>query len=106
MNRLATACLFACLSAPAAAQDNDINDGLSQMRDGARQLLEGLMGEVEPRMQELADALENFDWNGIGLDDLNRYHPPEMLPNGDIILRRKEPLDPEAPAPDGTETET
>jgi len=31
------------------------------------------------------------------IDDLSVYHPPEMLPNGDIILRRKAPLDPDAP---------
>ena len=25
------------------------------------------------------------------IDDLSAYHPPEMLPNGDIIIRRKMP---------------
>jgi len=34
---------------------------------------------------------------GAMIDDLNAYHPPEILPNGDIILRRRVPLDPDAP---------
>jgi len=29
------------------------------------------------------------------IDDLNAYLPPEVLPNGDIIIRRKVPLLPE-----------
>jgi len=27
------------------------------------------------------------------IGDIDAYHPPEMLPNGDIILRRKTPLE-------------
>ena len=48
--------------------------------------------EMEPALRDfaermgpaLADLLEK-------IDDLSAYHPPEMLPNGDIILRRKTP---------------
>ena len=34
---------------------------------------------------------ENCCHRGIQhlIGDLNQYHPPEKLPNGDIILRRK-----------------
>ncbi|SPJ24231.1 AAA+ family ATPase [Palleronia abyssalis] len=95
------------LSTPAIAQEatedpdmpigdtSDVEQGLDLLSEGTRQLLRGLMGEVEPRMRDLAESLENFDFNGIGVDDLGAYHPPEMLPNGDIILRRKEdrPID-------------
>ena len=31
------------------------------------------------------------------VDDLTLYHPPEMLPNGDIIMRRKQPAPPQPP---------
>jgi hypothetical protein len=40
----------------------------------------------------LADLMEK-------VDDWTVYHPPEMLENGDILIRRKQPL-PSEPAPD------
>ena len=27
------------------------------------------------------------------IDDITAYYPPEILPNGDIIMRRKTPLE-------------
>ena len=53
--------------------------------------LDGLMADMEPALRDLAGLI----------GDIRNYHPPEMLPNGDIILRRKAPLDPGAAAPDG-----
>ncbi len=45
-------------------------------------------------MQELGPALLELEGRLI---DLQSYHAPEVLPNGDIIIRRKVPLDvPEA----------
>ena len=44
-----------------------------------------MMGEIVPALRELEGALQ--DWNA--------YHPPEILPNGDIIIRRKQPKSPE-----------
>ncbi len=91
--------LAALSAAPAPAQEpeeapraEDIEEGLDLLGEGARRLLRGLMGEVEPRMRALAEALEAWDFEGLGLDDLGAYHPPEMLPNGDIIIRRKRDL--------------
>ena len=85
------------LATPAAAQEegdpSDIRDGLDQLSEGARTLMRGLMGQVEPEMRDLAEALRQWDFQGIDVNDLGRYHPPEVLPNGDIIIRRKEPLD-------------
>jgi hypothetical protein len=34
------------------------------------------------------------------VQDWSAYHPPEMLPNGDIILRRKVEEAPQDSAPD------
>ena len=90
-----------CLSGPPAiAQDTtqngnpeDIEEGVDLLSEGARRLRRGLMGQVEPEMRDRADALREWDFNGIGIDDLGQYHPPEKLPNGDIIIRRKVPLD-------------
>jgi hypothetical protein len=77
--------------APARADDRseDLSEGLSLMEQGARLLLRGLMGELEPALRDLEGVL----------GDLGAYHPPEILPNGDIIIRRKVPL---TPAPEAT----
>jgi hypothetical protein len=75
------------LALPAAAQDTgeggatDMDEGFSLLEEGTRLLLRGLMAEMEPALRELQGALQNLD----------AYHPPEVLPNGDIIIRRKEP---------------
>lgn len=104
MKRIA---LILCLiAAPAAAQEPE--EGLSLMERGARLFFEGLMREVEPALKDLEGAVremepavkEFMDRMGPALtdligkvDDLANYEAPEMLPNGDIILRRK----PDAP---------
>ncbi|SMX49465.1 hypothetical protein [Maliponia aquimaris] len=101
------------IAAPLAAQDDD--DGLNLMEEGARLFLRGLMTEMEPALRELDEAaremeplLRDFALEmGPALSDLlgqvedwTLYHPPEMLENGDIILRRRVPLEPEMPEPD------
>lgn len=82
---------------------SDFEEGMDLMSEGARRLLESLMGEVEPRMRDLADALREFDFDQLNVDDLSAYHPPERLPNGDIIIRRKRPADDAAPMDDEIE---
>lgn len=110
------------LAMPALAQDQDAppedapGDGVSLMEKGARLFLRGLMDEVDPAMENLRDlagemtpAVREF-LHEMGpalaelltkVEDITNYYPPEMLPNGDIILRRKpdtEPL-PKPPKP-------
>lgn len=112
---------FALLSAlPGLAQDaevplpppaagDDTGAGLDLMQEGARQLLRGLMREVEPQMDEMGKALDEMGqrmgealdsaqpWvTGLMalVDDIGNYEAPELLPNGDIVIRRK----PDAPA--------
>jgi hypothetical protein len=94
-------CLCLGLALPAAAQEagseggaTDMDEGFSLLEEGTRLLLRGLMAEMEPALRELQGALQNLD----------AYHPPEVLPNGDILIRRKEPL-PGAPAAPGTPDE-
>ena len=92
---------LALLASPAAAQDSG---GTSLMEEGARLFFEGLMEEVDPALKELQGLAEEmgpflYDFMtemGPALKDLmakvedwSLYHPPEILPNGDIILRRK-----------------
>lgn len=102
------------LAAPVAAQDED--DGFNLMEEGARLFLRGLMTEMEPALRELDEAAREMEpllrdfaaEMGPALaellaqvEDWTVYHPPEMLENGDILIRRRVPLEPEAedPAP-------
>nr|WP_147105092.1 hypothetical protein [Tateyamaria sp. syn59] len=112
---LAAMCV-AALAAPAAAQEAEEERGLSLMERGAQMLMEGLMREMEPAMdglqgmaEDVGPALRDFAAQmGPALRDLMQevedwsvYHPPEMLENGDIIIRRKTPQEQQnAPDPD------
>ncbi|MBV2360490.1 hypothetical protein KUH32_11950 [Thalassococcus sp. CAU 1522] len=104
MTRIAAITLAALIAVPASAQDNPEDDGVGLMQRGAQLFFRGLMQEMEPALDELEDlartmepALRDFvETMGPALRDLlsevedwSVYHPPEMLPNGDIILRRK-----------------
>ncbi len=85
------------LALPAAAQEaeRDLEEGLDLFSEGARRLLQGLMDELEPTLDDLREAL----------DGLDAYEAPEVLPNGDIIIRRKQPLNRETVPPEGEEIE-
>jgi hypothetical protein len=87
------AILLLLAGSPVLAQDPD--DGPGALERGIEQLLRDFFLEMEPRLRELRDAI----------GDLNNYEAPEMLPNGDIIIRRKTPLDPDAPGPEEEEPE-
>lgn len=69
---------------PAFAQDEE-PQGRDLMAEALRLFMQGFMAEMEPALEDL----EGF------IDNLNAYHPPEVLPNGDIIIRRKTPLEKE-----------
>ncbi len=97
--------------APAAfAQqaESEVEDGKSLMEEGAKLLLRGIIREMEPAMddlkrfsKEIEPGLQKFVQEmgpALGelmgkIDDITAYHPPELLPNGDIIIRRKSPLE-------------
>ena len=81
--------LAAALAGPAHAQDT------APSTDGAQKMaVEGL--------SKLLDALDLF------VKSVPQYAAPEVLPNGDIILRRlnpdQAPPKPKTPAPDETHT--
>ncbi|WP_417726121.1 hypothetical protein [Roseovarius sp.] len=119
LRQLRAACLIIALSAvPVAAQEaDDTEKGRSLMEEGARLFFEGIQREMGPaleglreRAQDMEPALRQFiEEMGPALSDLMRevgdlsaYHAPEVLPNGDIILRRKTPQDVlEPPLPEG-----
>lgn len=88
---------------------SDMGEGLSLMEEGARLMMRGLIDEMEPTLDALRDNFEEMgpafaDFvQSVGpafgellekVDDLQHYDAPEILPNGDIIIRRS----PDAPA--------
>ena len=72
------------LAAPALAEESPLRDGFGLIQEGTRLMLRGLREEIDPLLQELQEKV----------GDLSAYHPPEILPNGDILIRRKVPLEP------------
>jgi hypothetical protein len=90
---IATAC-FLTLS-PAWAQEKELQelaDELEKFSDSARQLLEGWADTLGPALEGLSEKI----------GDLSNYEAPEILPNGDIIIRRKKPKPKELPDDDGS----
>ncbi|WP_435229855.1 hypothetical protein ACMAZE_13880 [Pseudopelagicola sp. nBUS_20] len=101
---------------PASAQTE--GDGLNLMEEGLKLFFKGLQQEVEPAIKGLQDfagdvgpELQSF-FLEMGpafrtlmqdVEDWSSYHPPELLPNGDIILRRK--VSKELNVPKGDETD-
>lgn len=111
--------LAACLALPLPAiaqEDGEIEDGFSLMEQGAKLLFRGIMSEMEPAIDdfaglagELEPALEMLA-SEMGpallemiqtLDSVRYYEAPEILPNGDIIIRRSPDAPEYAPAPEG-----
>lgn len=99
------------LTAPAGAQEVQPTpeapeqDGGGMMEQGFGLLLRGLLKEVEPALNEMERAMKEVEplarQLSALLGDARHYEPPERLPNGDILIRRK----PGAPPPPGLETE-
>ncbi|MCH2075656.1 MAG: hypothetical protein MK180_02060 [Rhodobacteraceae bacterium] len=89
-------------------------EGSSLMERGMGMFLEGLLQEMEPALEGFEGFAQDFG-PAMGdllaqmgpalsellerVDDLSNYESPEMLPNGDIIIRRK-PDAPEYAAPE------
>lgn len=88
---------------PDPVPDND--QGFDLMEEGARLLLRGLLSEMDPAIEELRDLADEvgpkmqYFAQEMGpaftqllqqVDDFANYAPPEFLPNGDIIIRRRD----------------
>lgn len=86
--------------------------GLTLMERGAQMFMEGILKEMDPAIDNFADladqmgpALKNFAEEmgprlGALMDeveDWSLYEAPEVLPNGDIIIRRKPDVPKETP---------
>lgn len=92
-------------STPEAPQTED--PGL--IGEGLRLLFEGLLKEMEPALDEMGRAMKDLEPMARELaallGDVRNYDPPERLPNGDIIIRRKPGAPPPPPPPGQSEPE-
>ena len=89
--------LTAC---PLAAQDQEGENGSSLMERGAELFWKGLREEMAPSLQELMSKIGPSMQSFLAemgpalaeiadkVEDWSRYEAPEILPNGDIIIRR------------------
>lgn len=108
MKHVAALILAATVAAtPVPAQEaerpGDLQEGIDLLGEGMRLFFRGLGDEIEPRLREFAESMEPAMTRLMELiDDMDAYHLPEKLPNGDIIIRRKRPGEEGAPeSPEG-----
>ncbi|MFD2854436.1 hypothetical protein [Seohaeicola zhoushanensis] len=107
-HHLALACAAALAAAPALAEEAGEPEGRSLMERGMQLFFEGLKDEMSPALRDLGALADEIGppmqrfLSEMGpalagilarVEDWTQYEAPEILPNGDIIIRRK----PEAP---------
>ncbi|RYH01824.1 hypothetical protein EU805_11555 [Salipiger sp. IMCC34102] len=110
MKQIVLAASLALAAVPATAQEEE--RGRDLMEEGAKLLLRGLLNEASPAIRELQDLAQDVgpamrmlrEEMGPALaeimaniDDIGNYLPPEILPNGDIVIRRAPTAPPYAP---------
>jgi hypothetical protein len=112
---LALSLTLAALPLRAETGAEGADEGFSLIEDGARIILRSMIDEMKPALDEaqdgLGEALEAWEPAIRDLmariEDITAYEPPVVLPNGDILIRRRrDPFGPPMPdfGPDG-ETE-
>ena len=98
----------------APAEPDAAEDGPSLMERGLALFFEGFTQEMEPALNEMSKALEQLGPAVAPaleklmslVDDMTHYEIPEMLENGDILIRRKPdapPVEPPADAAPGVD---
>jgi hypothetical protein len=89
------------LALPVTAQEAP--EPPSPFERGVQGMLDGLMREMEPALRDLEELAEGVRplLEGLSEFDPSNYHPPEILDNGDILIRRRGPDEAE-PNADGS----
>lgn len=103
MHVITVTALAAMLSLPVAAQQPAPPSEEQQivppepLADLFERLLRGFADETAPHLRNLERQLEQLEpeierfWDS--LRGMAQYHPPEILPNGDILIRRRQPVE-------------
>lgn len=104
MKQLTFTLIFALcgFGAPVWAQSTtvpkaDTEQGFSLMEEGAKLLFRGLLANMEPALKDISGAVADLQPKLRELiamiDDFSNYNAPELLENGDILIRRKTPAE-------------
>lgn len=114
---------FALTALSGSAAIAEEKSGRSLMEEGMQLFFEGLKDEMSPAMRDLRGLAEELGppvqrfLSEMGpalaeilaeVDDWTLYETPEILPNGDIIIRRRQEEDPDekaAPEPPSEPTD-
>ncbi|GAB4269001.1 MAG: hypothetical protein Kow0013_20180 [Pararhodobacter sp.] len=91
MRWMMVASFLAVLAGPVAAQEPCAGEECPRRLDG---LLDDLLERVDPLLEQVNPWFSDL---ADMLGDLSGWHAPEVLPNGDILIRRRqsEPSSPE-----------
>ena len=100
-----SAFILLALSLASPAKADTTRELTEDLGEAFRQLFK----EMQPHLEDALEMLEGFE--GLNaIDDPRHYRMPEILPNGDIIIRRREDAPvfrretPESPESGGDET--
>ena len=97
MKALVLTVFLACPALAETLPPDPGDQGISLMQQGAEMLLRHMMSKVDPGLEDMAQALKEAQPNLMKLmaliDDIKNYHAPEVLQNGDILIRRKTPAE-------------
>jgi hypothetical protein len=85
--------------APAHAGSPDADE--PRLSEELDQIFRNLIEQMKPALDELLETLEMLE----NIDSIEHYERPEIQPNGDIIIRRREDAPP-LPNTDTDEPET
>ncbi len=97
--QIVTLAIVACLAgSPVLAEDKPVDENPpapNLLEEGAKMFMRGLAQELDPALERLqnftAEMLPMLEKLQEQIGDFSQYHMPEVLPNGDIIIRRKQP---------------
>ena len=86
---------------PLAAQKTEeppVSEGFSLIEEGTKLIIRRLMSEMEPALDEMREAMAQWGSEAgtkmakllSQIDNMKNYEVPVILPNGDIIIRRRD----------------
>jgi hypothetical protein len=93
MKQFILAALLATSAAPASA---DFLKDFEQFSEESQKFLEGWVDKIGPSIEAFGPTLDTLLEK---IDNWSFYELPEVLPNGDIIIRRKQSAPKLAPPP-------
>ena len=98
------AVLFAAPTASSPVQaETDTSRGAALVEEGMKLLFQSMLDEMKPALEEMGPKLQELGPHlrklTDSIPDFSSYEMPEVLPNGDILIRKKRP------APEDGETD-